>query len=171
MSKLLSIQEAADFLGVNPETLRRWDRTGKLVAIKMSDRGDRKYRYEDLLKIKSGYEQEKYGCFDIIPYSPGFELFVDRLGIVASFIVRNDEVVSVFAFAVGGLAMFAQPKMSNDDFLKEAREIIKEHIDSKGVQRLEEYTFEYHSSNFINVDNPLWWTKTLRNITEIQRSE
>ena len=44
MSKLLSIQDAADFLGVNPETLRRWDRTGKLVAIKMSDRGDRKDR-------------------------------------------------------------------------------------------------------------------------------
>ncbi|PIZ46302.1 hypothetical protein COY32_03540 [candidate division WWE3 bacterium CG_4_10_14_0_2_um_filter_41_14] len=162
MGKLLSIQEAADFLGVNPETLRRWDRTGKLVAIKMSDRGDRKYRYEDLLKIKSGHEQEKYNGFDILPYSPGFELFTDRLGIVASFIVKNEGIMSVFAFAVGGLTMFAQPEISDDDLLKEAREIIKEHIDNKKVQHLEEYTFEYHSSNFIDVENPQWWTKTLK---------
>src|SRR3989344_7498694 len=162
MSKLLSIQEAADFLGVNPETLRRWDRTGRLVAIKMSDRGDRKYRYEDLLKIKSGYEQEKYNGFDILPYSPGFELFTDRLGIVASFIVKNEGSMSVFAFAVGGLTMFAQPEISDDDLLKESREIIKEYIDNKKVQHLEEYTFEYHPSNFISVTNPQWWTKTLK---------
>ena len=162
MSKLLSIQEAADFLGVNPETLRRWDRTGRLVAIKMSDRGDRKYRYEDLLKIKSGYEQEKYNGFDILPYSPGFELFTDRLGIVASFIVKNEGIMSVFAFAVGGLIMFAQPEISDDDLLKESREIIKEYIDNKKVQHLEEYTFEYHPSNFISVTNPQWWTKTLK---------
>ena len=171
MSKLLSIQEAADFLGVNPETLRRWDRAGKLVAIKMSDRGDRKYRYEDLLKMKAGYEQEKHNGFDIIPYSPGFELFTDRLGIVASFIVRTDKIVSVFAFAVGGLTMFAHQDVSDDDLLKEAREIMKEHIDNKKIQHLEEYTFEYHPSNFIDVDNPPWWTKTLRKYYGDQKVE
>jgi len=162
MSKLLSIQEAADFLGVNPETLRRWDRTGKLVAIKMGDRGDRKYRYEDLLKVKAGYEQEKYKGFDIVPYSPGFELFTDRLGIIASFIVKNDSTMAVFAFAVGGLTMFADPDISDDDLLKEAREIIKKHIDNKQVKHLEEYTFEYNPSNFISVTNPQWWTKSLK---------
>jgi len=162
MNKLLSIQEAADFLGVNPETLRRWDRAGKFVAIKISDRGDRKYRYEDLVKVKAGYEQEKYEGFDILPYSPGFDLFTDRLGIVASFIVKNDNVMSVFAFAVGGFTMFAQPDISDDDLLKKAREIIKEYIDNKKIKHLEEYTFEYHPSNFIDVGNPQWWTKTLK---------
>ena len=49
--KLLGIREAAEMLSVNPETLRRWDRSGKLKAIIISKRGDRRYREEDLMKI------------------------------------------------------------------------------------------------------------------------
>ena len=29
-NKLITIQDAAKLLGVNPETLRRWDRKGKI---------------------------------------------------------------------------------------------------------------------------------------------
>ena len=46
--KLLKIREAAEILNVNPETLRRWDRSGKLKAIIISERGDRRYRKEDI---------------------------------------------------------------------------------------------------------------------------
>ena len=46
--KLLRIREAAEMLGVNPETLRRWDNEGKLVAVKVSKRGDRRYKPEDI---------------------------------------------------------------------------------------------------------------------------
>ena len=46
--KLLKIREAAGILSVNPETLRRWDRSGKLKAIIISERGDRRYRKEDI---------------------------------------------------------------------------------------------------------------------------
>lgn len=49
--KLLKIREAADLLGVNPETLRRWDNEGKLVAVKVSKRGDRRYKPEDLKRF------------------------------------------------------------------------------------------------------------------------
>jgi DNA (cytosine-5)-methyltransferase 1 len=49
--KLLRIKEAAEMLGVNPETLRRWDRDGKLLAIKVSKRGDRRYNLEDIQKF------------------------------------------------------------------------------------------------------------------------
>lgn len=49
--KLLRIREAAEILGVNPETLRRWDREGKLKAIIISTRGDRRYRKEDIKKF------------------------------------------------------------------------------------------------------------------------
>lgn len=48
--KLLRIREAAEMLGLNPETLRRWDRQGRLVAIKIGKRGDRRYRKEDIEK-------------------------------------------------------------------------------------------------------------------------
>ena len=48
--KLLGIREAAEMLSVNAETLRRWDRSGKLKAIIISKRGDRRYRQEDIEK-------------------------------------------------------------------------------------------------------------------------
>lgn len=49
--KLLRIKEAAELLGVNPATLRKWDKEGKLSAIKISKRGDRRYKKEDIVKF------------------------------------------------------------------------------------------------------------------------
>lgn len=49
--KLLKIREAAAILNVNPETLRRWDRSGKLKAIIISKRGDRRYKENDIKKF------------------------------------------------------------------------------------------------------------------------
>lgn len=49
--KLLRIKEAAELLGVNPATLRKWDKEGKLPAIKISKRGDRRYKQEDIEKF------------------------------------------------------------------------------------------------------------------------
>ena len=49
--KLLKIREATEILSVNPETLRRWDRSGKLKAIIISKRGDRRYNLEDIEKF------------------------------------------------------------------------------------------------------------------------
>ena len=51
LQKLLKIREAAEILNVNPETLRRWDRSSKLKAIIISKRGDRRYREEDIEKL------------------------------------------------------------------------------------------------------------------------
>lgn len=48
---LLKISEAAKLLGVHPETLRRWDRSGKLKAVVISSRGDRRYQRADLEKF------------------------------------------------------------------------------------------------------------------------
>lgn len=49
--KLLRIREAAEMLGVNPETLRRWDRQGRLKAIRIGNRGDRRYEKETIMKL------------------------------------------------------------------------------------------------------------------------
>lgn len=49
--KLLRIREAAELLGVNPETLRRWDNDGRLKAIRIGKRQDRRYKLEDIQKI------------------------------------------------------------------------------------------------------------------------
>ena len=50
-SRLLKIKEAAHLLGVHPATLRRWDKEGKLKAVRIGSRrgvGDRRYRSKDI---------------------------------------------------------------------------------------------------------------------------
>ena len=49
-SELISLREAARILDVHPETLRRWDNSGKLRAVKINKRGDRKSRPEDVIE-------------------------------------------------------------------------------------------------------------------------
>lgn len=46
--KLLTITQAAEILGVSLDTLRRWDKKGKLVAIKKDGGTHRYYRERDL---------------------------------------------------------------------------------------------------------------------------
>lgn len=57
-TKLLRIQEAAEILGINPETLRRWDNQGRLQAVRIGKRKDRRYKMEDLQKIIEGQTKE-----------------------------------------------------------------------------------------------------------------
>lgn len=57
--KLLTLKQAASILHVNPETLRRWDRQGRLKAIRVGTRqnkGDRRYRLEDIENIRKEKE-------------------------------------------------------------------------------------------------------------------
>lgn len=54
LPKLLTISQAAEILHVHPETLRRWDRQGRLKSIRIGTRqnwGDRKYRIEDIERL------------------------------------------------------------------------------------------------------------------------
>jgi len=58
VNKLITIQDAAKILGVNPETLRRWDRKGKYSAKRHPINGYRLYNEKDikalLKKIEKG---------------------------------------------------------------------------------------------------------------------
>lgn len=49
--KLLKIREAAEMLGVNLETLRRWDRDGTFKAVRIGKRGHRMYDEAEILKL------------------------------------------------------------------------------------------------------------------------
>ncbi len=48
-SKLVGIREAAEFLGVTPSTLRRWEREGKLLPDEWTTGGYRRY---DLARLR-----------------------------------------------------------------------------------------------------------------------
>lgn len=51
LPKLLTIRQAAEILNVHVETLRRWDKSGKLKSRRINERGDRRYNPEDIKKI------------------------------------------------------------------------------------------------------------------------
>lgn len=60
--KLLNIREAAEFLGISVDTLRRWDKSGKLIAIRKTGGTHRYYAKRDLemfssdlIKLASGW--------------------------------------------------------------------------------------------------------------------
>ena len=46
--ELLTLAEAAEALKVHPNTLRKWDRKGVLKAVRFGQRGDRRYKKEDI---------------------------------------------------------------------------------------------------------------------------
>ena len=46
---LLTVREVADLLRVSPLTLKRWGKRGKLPAIRINSRGDRRYKKEQVL--------------------------------------------------------------------------------------------------------------------------
>jgi excisionase family DNA binding protein len=48
---LLTIREVSELLRVSPLTLKRWGKRGKLAAIRINSRGDRRYKKEAVLAV------------------------------------------------------------------------------------------------------------------------
>lgn len=48
---LLTIGEVAELLRVSPLTIKRWGKKGKLPAIRINSRGDRRYKKEVVLRL------------------------------------------------------------------------------------------------------------------------
>lgn len=46
---LLTVREVAQILRVSPLTIKRWGKRGKLPAIRINSRGDRRYKKEAVL--------------------------------------------------------------------------------------------------------------------------
>jgi len=48
---LLTIKEVSDLLRVSALTIKRWGKKGKLPAIRINSRGDRRYKKEVILRL------------------------------------------------------------------------------------------------------------------------
>lgn len=48
---LLTVKEVAEILRVSPLTIKRWGKRGKLPAIRINSRGDRRYRKSAVLSL------------------------------------------------------------------------------------------------------------------------
>ena len=46
---LLTVREVAELLRVSPLTIKRWGKRGKLPAIRINSRGDRRYKKEAVM--------------------------------------------------------------------------------------------------------------------------
>jgi len=58
---MLTTSEVSSILGLHPNTVRRWTQNGTLQACRVSPRGDRRYRKEDIdtfLKINTSKPAE-----------------------------------------------------------------------------------------------------------------
>lgn len=54
---LMTIREVADLLRVSPLTIKRWGKKGKLPAIRINSRGDRRYK-KDVVNRLLGVQEE-----------------------------------------------------------------------------------------------------------------
>lgn len=55
---LLTVREVADLLRVSPLTIKRWGKRGKLPAIRINSRGDRRYKKEAVMWLLGMQETE-----------------------------------------------------------------------------------------------------------------
>ena len=55
---LLTVREVSDLLRVSPLTIKRWGKRGKLPAIRINSRGDRRYKKEAVLWLLGIQEKE-----------------------------------------------------------------------------------------------------------------
>ena len=55
---LLTVKEVANLFRVAPLTVKRWEKKGTIVPIRINSRGDRRYRKEDVLRIYNNRSSE-----------------------------------------------------------------------------------------------------------------
>jgi excisionase family DNA binding protein len=51
MDNMLTIREVADLLHIHPNTLRRWCDSGRIRAYRITTRGDRRFKREDIAQF------------------------------------------------------------------------------------------------------------------------
>ena len=58
--EIITLAEACAILGLHPNTLRKWDNSGFLKALRFGTRKDRRYRLIDVKNMLKGAEND-YG--------------------------------------------------------------------------------------------------------------
>ena len=58
MSELLTVREVARLFHIHPNTLRRWSNDGRIKAYRITARGDRRYRREEIVRFLAGLSSE-----------------------------------------------------------------------------------------------------------------
>jgi excisionase family DNA binding protein len=105
----LKINEAANYLGVSIDTLRRWDENGKLKALKEKSGGHRYYsltQLEEFLTSFCVYSAKKWASDDVgkkpndIFYCSDSSVFQGRLYKLRMALSKNKEMESFFSLLI-----------------------------------------------------------------------
>ena len=51
MGNMLTVKEVAQLLHIHPNTLRRWSNKGRIRAYRITPRGDRRFRREEIVRF------------------------------------------------------------------------------------------------------------------------
>jgi excisionase family DNA binding protein len=51
MDDMLTVREVAQLLHIHPNTLRRWSNKGRIKAYRITPRGDRRYKREEIARF------------------------------------------------------------------------------------------------------------------------
>jgi excisionase family DNA binding protein len=51
MGSMLTLREVAELLHVHPNTLRRWSNDGRIKAYRITPRGDRRFKREEIARF------------------------------------------------------------------------------------------------------------------------
>ena len=51
ISDMLTIREVARIFHIHPNTLRRWSNNGRIRAYRITERGDRRYKREEVVRF------------------------------------------------------------------------------------------------------------------------
>ncbi len=57
MSEMMTVREVARLLHVHPNTLRRWSKDGRLRAYRITARGDRRFKREEVARFLAGLSE------------------------------------------------------------------------------------------------------------------
>lgn len=105
----LTIRQAAEFLGVSVDTLRRWDQSGKLVALRAGNKGTHRfYLKSDLeLFLKNIFALAKNWVLSKQPFEPETEfycqssaVFQTRLAVLESVLQNTKELEAVYPLII-----------------------------------------------------------------------
>ena len=58
ISEMLTVREVARLLHVHPNTLRRWSNNGRIEACRINQRGDRRYKREEIVHFLAELESQ-----------------------------------------------------------------------------------------------------------------
>ena len=164
MEKLLTLAEAAALINVHPETLRRWDNDKTLVAVRVNDRGDRRYKESDILSFMSTHKTTishaktvNIDGYEVKWWSEeGFKTVAGNFHLIGKpYAVKDKEFIG-FPFFVDFLEKM-RLGTNEDELDRLAMEKVTDYIQSKKVFDGDIATFEFLNNSFYEVQNPEWW--------------